>query len=118
MSWSFPINIAWSERKLAKACASDRDGQRKWGPDQWKVLKRRIASLEAAATLDDMEGVPGRCHGLHADRRNAFAVTLWGSYRLVFVPDHDPMPTLDDGGIDRSRVTRILITEVVDYHGN
>jgi len=44
-------------------------------------------------------------------------MSLWGSYRLVFVPD-DPIPTLADGGIDRSLVTKISITEVVDYHGD
>jgi plasmid maintenance system killer protein len=118
MLWSTPIDIAWADRKLAKACASDGQGRRRWGPDQWKLLKRRLASLEAARTLEDMDGVPGRCHQLRADRRDEFAVTLLGSYRLVFVPDHDPTPTLPHGGIDRGRVTRILITEVVDYHGD
>lgn len=117
MPWSVPIDIAWSDRKLAKACGSDKEGHRKWGADQWRVLKRRLASLEAAPTLKDMDWVPGRCRQLRADRPNAFAVTLRGSYRLVFVPDHDPMPVLSDGGIDRARVTRILITEVVNYHG-
>jgi len=27
---------------------------------------------------------------------------------------HDPIPRLEDGGVDRSLVTRIVITEVVD----
>lgn len=65
-----------------------------------------------------MDGVPGRCHALGADRRGQFAVSLWGSYRLIFIPDHDPIPTLADGGIDLTRVTQISITEVVDYHGD
>lgn len=43
---------------------------------------------------------------------------LWGSYRLVFTPDHDPIPMRADGGVDRTRITRILIKEVVDYHGD
>lgn len=64
-----------------------------------------------------MDGVPGACHQLHGDRAGDFAVNLWGAYRLVFVPDHDPSPLLADGGIDRAKVTRILIKEVVDYHG-
>ena len=44
-------------------------------------------------------------------------MSLWGSYRLVFEADHNPLPLLDDGGIDRARVTKIVIKEVVDYHG-
>jgi proteic killer suppression protein len=64
-----------------------------------------------------MDGVPGHCHQLRADRHGEFAVDLWGAYRLVFEPDHDPLPRLPDGGLDRSLVTRIRIKEVVDYHG-
>jgi plasmid maintenance system killer protein len=118
MPWSAIIDISWSDHKLEKNCVSDARGQRTWGADQWKLLKRRLASLLAAPTLDDMEGVPGRCHQLTGDRRGQFAISLGGSYRLIFVPDHDPIPTLADGGIDRSLVTKISITEVVDYHGD
>ena len=82
------------------------------------MLKRRLDSLTAAPTLRDMDGVPGNCHALHGDRRGQFAVSLWGSFRLIFLPDHDPLPTLADGGVDRSLVTRISIVEVVDYHGD
>jgi proteic killer suppression protein len=67
--------------------------------------------------LRDLEGVPGNCHQLHADRAGDFAMYLWGSYRLVFQPDHDPVPELPAGGIDRALVTRIIVKEVVDYHG-
>jgi proteic killer suppression protein len=81
-------------------------------------LRRRLASLLAAPTLKDMDGVPGRCHALGADRHGQFAVSLGGSHRLIFIPDHDPIPTLPDGGIDLTLVTKISITEVVDYHGN
>ena len=118
MSWSDLIKISWSDRKLEKACASNAAGQRKFGADHWTLLKRRIASLEAAATLQEMDGVPGRLHGLHADRRGQVALHLWGSYRLVLVADHDPIPYLPDGvGVDRAMVTDIRITEIVDYHG-
>lgn len=41
---------------------------------------------------------------------------LWGQYRLIFEPDHEPLPELLDGGVDRAKVTKILIREVVDYH--
>jgi proteic killer suppression protein len=111
------IEISWSSRKLKKACSDDRQGCKQWGTDNWKLLKRRLAALLGAPTLADMDGVPGNCHQLHADRRGEFAVSLWGSYRLTFEPAQNPLPTLSDGGIDRTRVTKIEIKEVVDYHG-
>ncbi len=117
MIWTDIIEIAWLDRKLQKSCASDKDGRRNFGADQWKVLKRRLASLEAAPTLSDMLGVPGNFHQLSADRAGEFALDLRGSYRVVFVPNHEPVPRLDDGGIDRALVTKIMITEFVDYHG-
>lgn len=112
------IKIAWSDRKLEKHCASDKAGLRHFGKQNWSLLRRRLDALTAAPTLRDMDGVPGKCHALSANRAGAFAMNLWGPYRLIFVPDHDPVPTLNDGGIDRTLVTRISITEVADYHGD
>jgi toxin HigB-1 len=103
---------------LEKSCSDDRRGAREWGTEQWKVLRRRLASLRAAPTLADMRGVPGNCHLLTADRDGEFAVDLRGPYRLIFEPGHDPVPRLDDGSIDIAKVTTIRIKEVQDYHGN
>ena len=116
MLWSHLIDISWSDRKLEKTCASDKAGQRHLGR-QLEAREAPLASLEAAPTLTDMDGVPGNCHPLRADREGQFAVHLWGRYRLVFEPNHEPIPLLDDGGIDKALVTNIVITEVVDYHG-
>jgi toxin HigB-1 len=113
------IQISWADHKLEKHCSSsDREGQKRWGSEHWKVLKRRLQSLRAAQTLASMENVPGNCHALTANRKGEFAVDLRGANRLIFRPDHDPVPKLEDGGIDRSRVTRIVIEEVADYHGD
>lgn len=65
-----------------------------------------------------MTGVPGNCHALGADRAGQFSISVFGPYRLIFVPDLDPLPTAPDGSLDRVRVTRILVVEVVDYHGH
>jgi plasmid maintenance system killer protein len=78
-------------------------------------MRRRLNSLHAAPTLADLEGVPGRCHALGGDRIGQFAMTLWGPYRLVFVPAGAPS-NLPDGGTDRESVTAIEIVEVTNYH--
>jgi proteic killer suppression protein len=111
------IEISWSSHKLEKACSDDRQGCKHWGASNWQLLQQRLVALLGAPTLSDMEGAPGKCHQLHADRSGEFAVSLWGSYRLIFKPVNDPLPTLRDGGIDRTQVTKIEIKEVVDYHG-
>jgi proteic killer suppression protein len=111
------IEVSWADRQLEKECSSDRAGTRRWGADQWKILRRRLASLLAAPSLKAMDGVPGRCHPLTGDRHGLFALLLWGPYRLVLEPDHAPLPTLVDGGLDTEAITRVRIVEVVDYHG-
>jgi proteic killer suppression protein len=80
-------------------------------------MRRRIAALLAAPTLQEMENVPGNCHALRGDRKGQFAVSLWGPFRLIFRPAHEPAPLLHDGGVDKAQVTKIRIEEVEDYHG-
>ncbi len=48
--------------------------------------------------------------------RRQFSVVLTKNWRLIFEVDHDPIPRLDDGGIDLDKVSAIRFIEVVDYH--
>jgi proteic killer suppression protein len=80
-------------------------------------LKLRLAVLEQADRLSDVPtDPPDRCHQLDGDWAGCFSVAITGNWRLVFEPDHDPVPSLDSGGIDRAAVLAIRILAVVDYH--
>lgn len=116
MSRGTTIDVSWADRKLAKDCATDRAGARRFGSEQWEVLRRRLALLRAAPTLADVRGSPGRLHPLGADRAGKYALDLRAASRLVFAPDHQPLPELPAGGLDETRVTAIRIDGVVDYH--
>ncbi len=111
------IDISWRNRKLEKTIASARTAQAAFGADGFKVLRRRLAALAAAPTLRDLEGTPGNLHPLRGGRDGQFALNLAGGSRLVVEADHDPLPVLADGGLDRAHVTKVTILEVVDYHG-
>ncbi len=108
--------MAFEDRHLAADCADDRAGARRFGSVQWAVIRRRLAVLQAAPTLAQLVGVPGRPHALTGDRMGQFALDLRGPYRLVFEPDHHPLPELATGGLDRAQVTRIRILAIEDYH--
>ncbi|MEV0269624.1 type II toxin-antitoxin system RelE/ParE family toxin [Hamadaea sp. NPDC050747] len=112
------IDVSWASGKLARSCSSDSLGKREFGEAQWQVIKRRLAVLRAAPTVADLVAVPGRFHVLTGDRAGCFALDLRGPYRLIFSADHQPIPTLSDGGIDLSQVNKVMIEEVVNYHGN
>jgi len=93
---------------------------RAFGVDCAKKLKRRLAELSAALTLHDLAppySPPARCHELTGDRKGQISVDVRHPYRLLFVPNHDPLPQRPEGGLDWNGVTHINILEVENTHG-
>ncbi len=83
-----------------------------------KAIMRRLAVLKNAKTLSDVPSTkPERRHQLKGDRIGQYAVDLVQPKRLIFKPDHDPVPRRTDGGIDTDRVSAVTLVEVGDYHG-
>ena len=81
------------------------------------VIQQRLVELNDAENLEVMRSLPGpKCHELTQNRKGQLAVTLVEPKRLIFQPNHDPVPTNDDGGLDWSKVLKIEIIEIVDYH--
>lgn len=111
------MDIAFRNRRLGRTFNSERELQRQYGARMARIIQSRLAVLEAADTLAEAGERPAlRLHQLSGRRANQFAVDLVHPQRLVFTPNHDPMPLKDDEGIDTARVTAITILEVVDYH--
>lgn len=91
------------QKQLGKKCA--------------EKLKQRMMELRAADTLSDISHLPPiRCHELSGNRAHQFSVNLEQPYRLLFVSANSPVPLLENGGIDRNRVTKIEIIEITDTH--
>lgn len=110
------MDIEFAGKKLKKACISEQAMKARWGPKMAKKLKRRLADLEAATTLEEVRKLPGRCHELSEDRKGQLAMDLVHPVRLLFRPNHDPVPAKPDGGLDWQQVTSIEVLEVCDYH--
>ena len=82
-----------------------------------QILMNRLAILKAARSLELVPtSPPDRRHQLRGDRDEHYAVDLVHPYRLVFKPNHEPLPRKQDSGIDTERVTAVTIVEIVDYH--
>ena len=82
-----------------------------------RAIQRRMTVLKNASNLSSVPSTPPmRLHQLTGNREEQFAVDLAHPHRLIFAPNHDPLPTREDGGLDRERITAIVILEVVDYH--
>ena len=81
-----------------------------------KVLTSRLIQIAEADNLEELRHRPGHWHELTGDRWGQLAASLDGLNRLIFEPNDDPRPTKDDGGLDWSAVTEIVIVEIADYH--
>lgn len=115
------MQISYATRKLKKTCdpADDRARVRQWGTVVSKMLKRRLEDLASVRDLADAFTIPGMLHPLgEGERGNEchYAMHLTANWRLVFRPDHDPVPRTEDGGVDCRQVEAIVILEVIDYH--
>ncbi len=110
------MEIGFRTSKLAKLCNSATKLRGKYGPRMANLIQQRLTDLAAAETLEVMRHLPGRCHQLTEDLHGLFAVDLVHPDRLVFSPDHDPVPELPGGGVNWSRVTKIEVVGIGDYH--
>lgn len=112
------MEIVFRSPKLQKECSIERESKRQWGAPNAKKIRQRLADLQAAETLADVSTLPpARCHPLHGDRAGRFAVDVHQPHRLIFEPANDPVPMKEDGSIDLTKVTKVRILEVEDYHG-
>jgi len=110
--------IVCDTHQLRKLVSTNSIAVRQLGAPCAKKLKRRIDELSDCANLEAMSAYPGNCHELKGDYAGHLAVNLHGGFRLVFRPEHDPIPRKPDGGLDRCRVTEIRVVAIEDYHGH
>ena len=111
------MDIAFRTRKLERTFNSADALQKAYGTRMARMIMNRLAVLKAARALALVPTTPPeRRHQLHGDRDEQFAVDLVHPRRLVFEPNHEPLPRRDDRGIDTEQVTAITIIAVIDYH--
>jgi len=113
------MNITFKTKKLQKLFNQHKEMIRKYGERRAKLMQLRLGQLHAAQSLADLGppySGPARCHQLKGNRAGTFSVDLEHPYRLLFCPDHDPVPTREEGGFDWLQITAIKILGVEDTH--
>ncbi len=109
------MRVSFENAKLRKLCNQRREAVRELGHNSAKMLEKRMRQIKDVANVAKL--TEGKPHQLTRDRAGEYAVSLAGGDRLVFAPDHDPVPAGKGGGIDWSAVTSIRITFIGNYHG-
>ena len=115
------MNISFKNKKLAKYFNERAQLEKIHGTKRARKIRIRLTELRAAESLMDFwppKSGPSRCHELtQGQRKGRLSVDLDHPYRLIFVPDHNPVPKREDGGLDWSQVTAVKILGVEDTHG-
>lgn len=112
------MEISFSSGKLAKECNDFAVSRKAHGEQRAKLIRRRLDALRAAVVLEDLRNTPGRLHELLGDRKGQLSLDLDGPYRLIFTPNHNPIPARPQGGgMDWTQITAVTILEIEDTHG-
>ena len=111
------MDITFRDERLQKIFNSEKNLVRKYGAENAKQIQLRMAVLAAALCLEEVPHYPPeRRHELTGNRKGQFAVDLKHPKRLIFEPNHNPIPCKTDGGFDLKEITAITIFGVEDYH--
>jgi len=115
------MDITFKNKKLAKCFNEGRNLDATHGRLRAKKIRIRLNEFRAAESLMDFwppKSPPARCHELtEGKRKGQLSVDLDHPYRLIFIPDHSPIPVKKDGGLDWTMVNIIKIIGVEDTHG-
>jgi proteic killer suppression protein len=110
------MRISFKNKKLCKQLTQSKE-LHKLGPRRAGLVQRRLSEIEASDNLAVLKLLPGpRLHPLKGNRLGQLSVDLDHPYRLIFVPDHEPIPELEAGGMDWKAITAVKIIEITDTH--
>lgn len=111
------MKISYKNKKLEKSLASLSVIKKEYGT-RAKLVNQRKNELESASSLETMKAIPAAyCHELKGNFKGKLAVDISGNHRIIFEPNHHPIPVKKDGGLDWPLVTTIIIIAIgEDYH--
>jgi plasmid maintenance system killer protein len=110
------VEISYRSRKLEKQLTDPKEMIKSYGLLARKI-NQRLKDLSGVDNLMIMRTIPAaRCHELTGDHLGELAVYISGNFRLIFEPNHNPIPRKVDGGLNWQEVTKIQINNIEDYH--
>lgn len=114
------MDITFATKKLEKELNEAKAMIRAHGTIRTRRLKILLTAMRAApnlATFAPPMSPPHRCHELTGNLKGKLSMDLDHPYRLLFAPQHEPLPLRKEGGLDWSAVTAINVLKIEDTHG-
>jgi proteic killer suppression protein len=110
------MKLSYKSNKLEQSLTLDKNIIKSYGTLS-KKIKQRIEQLKAANDLSIIAKISVlRLHPYIGDRLGEWSIDIQENWRICFEIDLDPIPTLNDGGVDLNKVNAIKILSVEDPH--
>tara|TARA_B110000483_G_C17925089_1_gene438457 strand:+ start:381 stop:713 length:333 start_codon:yes stop_codon:yes gene_type:complete len=110
------MELSYKNNKLKKSLTTDK-GLLKLNSRLAKKIKQRRIELESADNLEVISKLPVlRLHQYKGNRKGTWSIDIQENWRILFEVNQDPIPTLEDGGIDLKAITIISIESIEDPH--
>lgn len=110
------MELSYKNNKLKKALDTDKGIAKSYGTLA-KKGKLRITQLKNADNLEVISKLPVlRLHQHIGKGKGTWSIDIQENWRILFIINQDPIPTLEDGGIDLKAITIISIESVEDPH--
>jgi len=110
------MELSYKNNKLEKSLTTDKGLAKSYGRLAKKIKQRRI-QLESADNLEVISKLPIlRLHQHIGKGKGTWSIDIQENWRILFEIDQDPIPTLEDGGIDLKEITIISIESIADPH--
>jgi proteic killer suppression protein len=110
------MDLSYRSNKLKKSLTTDKGIVKSYGAIAKKV-KLRISQLKNADNLEVISKLHVlRLHQHIGKGKGIWSIDIQENWRILFIINQDPIPTLEDGGVDLKDVTIISIESVDDPH--
>lgn len=110
------MKLSYKNNKLKKKLDTDNGIAKSYGTLAKKV-KLRITQLKNADNLEVISKLPVlRLHQHIGKGKGTWSIDIQENWRILFEINQDPIPTLEDGGVDLKAITIISIESVEDPH--
>jgi proteic killer suppression protein len=110
------MELSYKNNKLKKSLTTDKRIVKGYGTIAKKV-KLRITQLNNADNLEVISKLSAlRLHQHIGKGKGTWSIDIQENWRILFEINQDPIPTLEDGGIDLKAITIISIESVEDPH--
>ena len=109
------MEIRFKNGRLQNLIESEKELKRHYSANLAKQVQIRMYQLKSSSNLEELFRVKGKWHPLKGNRKGQYAASLPDGERLVIRPS-EPVPHKEDGGIDTSKVDRIIVIAIENYH--